>query len=100
MFAQMSASEWRDWQTWHKLRGPLGGRRLDYLAAALCYWIVEVQRAKGDPMPFETFLLDWDPAIARAKARAANADPTPAASKAAWLGIFADAGIAPPMETG
>lgn len=69
MLAEMTAAEYRHWQARQAIRGPFSARRIDYAAAQLAYWVMESQRAKGEPMPFDTFLVDWDVAQRRDKRR-------------------------------
>lgn len=60
MLAEMTAAEYRHWRARQAIRGPFTARRIDYAAAQIAYWVMESQRAKGEPMPFDTFLVDWD----------------------------------------
>ena len=65
MLAEMTAAEYRHWRARQAIRGPFTARRIDYAAAQIAYWVMESQRAKGEPMPFDTFLVDWDAAAAK-----------------------------------
>lgn len=56
----MSAREFMEWRAYEKLDGPLGGERLDYLAAMLAQRITAMLQMGGKPPTIKQFIPKWD----------------------------------------
>lgn len=55
---EMSIHEFRYWQASEVLDGPLGGARLDHMAALIAKVFADVM--SGEQNPLRNFLYEWD----------------------------------------
>jgi len=56
----MSAYELRQWYVYEQIYGPIGGERLDYVAAIIAERITNTYLRKGsNPASLATFLPKW-----------------------------------------
>jgi len=56
----MSAREFTEWRAYEHLDGPIGGERLDYLAAMLAQRITSMLQMGGKQPTVKQFIPKWD----------------------------------------
>ena len=56
----MSGREFTEWRAYEHLDGPIGGERLDYLAAMLAQRITEMLQTSGKRPAIKQFIPKWD----------------------------------------
>lgn len=59
----LTAKQWRGWEAYFEIRGPLGELRADYRAATIRKTLADLHRPEGhEGYATETFLLKFEPA--------------------------------------